>query len=191
MRNYDHLTDTDLVTLLQSGDKIAYNQIYQRYKWVLYLHALRRLGNKEEAKDIIQDIFVTLWDKRHQLAIHSHLSGYLYTSVRNRVITYTAHQKVTATYFSAVKDTLETTVCITDFTVREKLLAEMIEKEINALPEKMRKVFLLSRRQHFTHKEIAEQLGIEESTVKRQVSNALIILRRKLGPLFYIISFLP
>ncbi|WP_316815176.1 RNA polymerase sigma-70 factor [Pedobacter nyackensis] len=186
---YATYTDPELVSLLKKDDHIAYAEIYNRYKWVLYLHALRRIGDREQSKDIVQELFLALWDKRANFDLRSHLSGYLYTSVRNRIIKYIAHQKVESAYVNSVKETLNEGKCITDHSIREKSLAAIIEKEIAELPEKMREVFILSRKHNLNHKEIALQLGIEDTTVKRQISNALKILREKLGIIVWLLLF--
>lgn len=185
--DYGNLNDSELVSLLKRNDDRAYNEIYQRYKWVLFLHALKRIRNREEAKDIVQELFITLWDKRREMEIKGHLSGYLFTAIRNRVIKFISHQQVESVYISSLGNSINAGICITDHRTRENNLAEIIEKEIQDLPEKMRQVFILSRKQNLSHKEISEQLGIEETTVKRQISNALKILRTKLGLYAWII----
>ncbi|HEY0176767.1 MAG TPA: RNA polymerase sigma-70 factor [Pedobacter sp.] len=184
---YFDFTDSELVSLLKKDDQLAYNEIYQRYKWVLFLHAIKRIRNREEAKDIVQELFVTLWDKRKELDLTGHLSGYLYTAVRNRVIKFISHQQVASVYISSLGNSISAGICITDHRIRESNLAAIIEREIQELPEKMKEVFILSRRHNLSHKEIAAQLGIEETTVKRQVSNALKILRTKLGLFVWLI----
>jgi RNA polymerase sigma-70 factor (family 1) len=190
MGGYSSFSDHELVNLLKSGDKSAFTEIYQRYKWVLFVHALKRVNDKEHAKDIIQELFTALWDKRHDLDLRSHLSGYLYTSVRNRIIKAYSHQQVEDSYLTSLATSINDGVCITDYKVRENTLAAIIEKEINELPEKMRDVFILSRKHHLSHKEIALQLGIEETTVKKQISNALKILRVKLGLVLWLAMIL-
>lgn len=185
--DYGNLNDSELVSLLKKNDDRAYNEIYQRYKWVLFLHALKRIRNREEAKDIVQELFITLWDKRREMEIKGHLSGYLFTAVRNRVIKFISHQQVESVYISSLGNSINAGICITDHRTRENNLAEIIEKEIQDLPEKMRQVFILSRKHNLSHKEISAQLGIEETTVKRQISNALKILRTKLGLYAWII----
>ncbi|MDR3697045.1 RNA polymerase sigma-70 factor [Mucilaginibacter sp.] len=186
---YNSLSDHELTGLLKTGDRAAFTEIYQRYKWVLFLHALKRIRDREQAKDIIQELFTTLWDRRNDLELRTHLSGYLYTSVRNRIIKSFAHQQVESDYINSLGASVNQENCVTDHKVRQSNLAALIEKEINELPEKMREVFLLSRKQNLSHKEIAFQLGIEESTVKRQISNALKILRVKLGLLAWLALF--
>lgn len=189
MEAYNSLSDLELTDLLKSGDQVAFTEIYHRYKWVLFLHALKRVRDREQAKDIVQELFTTLWDKRADLDLKSHLSGYLYTSVRNRIIKLFAHQQIASQYLVSLGTVIEENNCITDHKARQSSLAILIEKEINQLPEKMREVFLLSRKHHLSHKEIALELGIEESTVKRQISNALKVLRVKLGLFTWLILF--
>jgi RNA polymerase sigma-70 factor (ECF subfamily) len=189
MEAYSSLSDFELTHLLKTGDQAAFTEIYHRYKWVLFLHALKRIKDREQAKDIVQELFTTLWDKRNELDLKSHLSGYLYTSVRNRVIKLFAHQQVATGYITSLGTIIQEDNCVTDHKVRESNLAVLIEKEINELPEKMREVFVLSRKHHLNHKQIALELGIEETTVKRQISNALKILRVKLGLFAWILIF--
>lgn len=191
MTGYNVLADLELYALLKAGDKVAYTEIYNRYFSLLYLHALKRLRDEEAARDLIQDLFATLWLKRDVLTTKTNLSNYLYTAVRNGVFNFIAHQKVASRYISELPDKVEPSECITDHLARERQLAALIEKEIAELPEKMREIFLLSRVEGLSHKEIAARLGISELTVKTQVKNALRILRGKLGFIIYFIFIYP
>jgi len=187
MVTYGGLSDQDLVSLLNQGDRLAFTQIYDRYKYLLYAHAFKRLRNEEEAEDLIHDLFATLWNKRETFELKSHLQGYLYTAVRNRIFKLLAHKDIESEYISSFQQASEQASNITDYLVRENQMAMMIEKEIAALPPKMREVFELSRKHNLSHKEIAEQLGISEQTVSKQVTNALKILKTKLGLLVYLV----
>src|ERR1700744_5900949 len=171
MKAYGSFSDAELTGLLKSGDQAAFTEIYDRYKWVLLLHTLKRTGDREQEKDIVQELFTTLWDKRAELDLRSHLSGYLYTAIRNRVIKLFTRQQVATGYLASLGAVIDKDSCITDHKVRQNSLAALIEKEINELPEKMREVFVLSRKHHLSNKEIARELGIQESTVKRRISN--------------------
>ena len=97
-----------------------------------------------------------------------------------------AHQQVESKYMSSLQDFMTQGVCITDHSIREKQLAALIEKGISDLPPKMKEVFELSRKHKLSHKEIAEKLNLSEQTVKKQVNNALKILRVKLGTMLFI-----
>lgn len=187
---YDNLNDHELIARIKDGDQEAYARIYQQYFRVLFIHAYKKLQDKEEARDLIQELFTTLWTKRAYLSLNSSLVAYLYTAVRNRILDHYAHQDVQSRYVSSLQQFVDVEPVETDHHIREKELLEVIEKEIQALPSKMREIFELSRKSHFSHKEIAEQLGISEQTVAKQVSNALKILRTKLGAALFFLLLL-
>ena len=190
MITYTGLNDGELAILLQQGDRAAFNEIYNRYKYLLYLHAYKRLRNADEAEDIIHDLFAVLWNNRDSFVLKTHLSGYLYTAVRNRIFKFMAHKDIESSYISSFFETAKNTVNITDHLVRENQMAILIEKEIAALPLKMREIFEMSRKQHLSHKEIADQLQLSEQTVSKQVSNALRILKAKLWFLTFLALFI-
>jgi len=185
MEAYDNYTDQELLELLRSGDTAAYTEIFHRYKFILHQHAWNKVRNKEEAQDILQEVFTNLWLKREALHITSNLSGYLYSAVRNRVLDHFSHGEVKLRYINNLKPDLVHDVP-TDHRVRENQLKALIEKEIAELPPRMREVFEMSRKQHMTYREIAEELGTSEETVKKQVSGALKVLRVKLGLFVYL-----
>lgn len=191
MTAYSTYSDQELTALLKQSDQCAYTEIYDRYVWILLDHAYNKLRNREESKDVVQEAFTILWFKKELLKEQENISGYLYTTVRNLILNLYARQQVQHKYvwameeYAAVNETV-----VTDHLIREHQLMEMIEREIAALPTKMRDVFELSRKSHLSHKEIAERLSISEQTVSKQVTNALKILKVKLGIYIYMIWFL-
>ncbi len=190
MSDYSKFSDNTLTTLLKAGDHAAFTAIYNRFFGVLYLHALKRLRDEGEAKDIVQELFASLWNKREAVLAKTNLSNYLYTAIRNGVFNYIAHQKVASKYMQTLPSYLEEGECLTDHLARERQLAAIIEKEIYKLPEKMRIVFELSRKEGLSHKEIAERLGISEETVKSQIKNSLRQLKSKLSLFAYLLILL-
>src|SRR5690606_994169 len=107
--------------------------------------------------------------------------AYLYISIRNRILNIIAHKHVQSVHIQSLQHLINQGVCQTDYLVREKELRAIIEEEIAALPNKMQEIFEMSRSQYLSHKEIASALDLSEHTVKKQVNNALRILRTKLG----------
>lgn len=185
MKNYKTLTDSELCSLLNEGDKKAYTEIYIRYFQLMYVHALDRVKSKDDAKDLIQNLFEYLW--QHCLTIKpSNLKAYLYTSTKHAVINFISRQKKGAACLDTLHPYLKEGECLTDHKVRESMLSDIINSEIERLPVKMRKVFLLSRKQFLSYREIALQLEISEETVRTQVKNALRILKVRLTILAYI-----
>lgn len=187
MISYRTLQDHDLIDLIKSEDEAAFKEIYERYFRVLYIHAYKRLQDKEDAQDVVQEVFTILWDKREQITPTISLLAYLYTSVRNRIFNNLSHKQVESSYIQSLQYFIDQEICQTDYLVRENQLHALIEKEISALPPRMQEIFSLSRNGHLSHKEIANQLDLSEQTVKKQVHNALRILRAKLGLLPFLL----
>jgi len=184
---YQQFTDQELADLLKSGDQQAFIEIYDRYIFVLLNHIYSKTGDREEAKDIVHEVFAKLWARREQLQITDNLAGFLYTSARNIVLNQVTRKKVEGKYFNSFLKFSEQPQTFTDHRIRENQLTAIIEKEIAALPPKMREVFELSRKQHLSHREIAEKLDISEQTVSKHITNALKILRIKLGLFAYLL----
>jgi len=184
---YQSIPDHELVGLLRVGDRLAYTEIYNRYKFILHTHAYKWMRDREEAMDIIHELFVTLWDKRESIQFSTSLSGYLYVSLRNKIFNRVSRQKLESQYITSLQSFIDRGDCITDHRVREKELSMLIEKEISALPVKMREVFELSRKSNLSHKEIAEQLGLSDQTVRKHIQHALKILREKLGLVLFLL----
>jgi len=188
---FNTLTDSELLALLQQGDHAAFHEIYERYSGVLYNFAFKKLQDEEEAKDAVQDIFITMWNRHSELTVHSSLSGYLFKSVSNRALSIFTHKKYEAAYIASFDSyLLSRQTPQADEQIREKDLQLIIEREIDALPEKMREIFRLSRYEQLSHKEIGERLGVSELTSKTQVKRALRQLRMRLGLLTYLLFLL-
>lgn len=163
---------------------MAFSEIYKRYWALLYRHALKMTRNEEIAKDVVQDVFVSLWDMSNDLQLSTSLNAYLYATTRNKILNLFAKEKVKTNYVQTLALHLERGENITDHRLRERLLNEKIEEGIAQLPKKMRQVFEMSRKENLSYKEIAEELSLSDKTVKKQVSNAIKILRLKLNVLF-------
>ncbi len=187
---YSSYSDNELAGLLKADDRLAYEEIYNRYKFILHNHAWNKIRNKEEAQDVLQEVFAKLWDKRSTLDVTNNLSGYLYASVRNHILNLIARKGIQDRYIVSIQNFSVEQQVITDHRARENQLKEIIDKEIATLPPRMREVFELSRKKHLTHKEIASHLGTSEETVKKQISGALKVLRVKLGLLVYILMLI-
>jgi RNA polymerase sigma-70 factor (family 1) len=178
MSVYSNFSDEELTVLLKQEDQIAFTEIYNRYWAEMYYHTFRMLKDEDSSKDVVQDVFSTLWLRSSSLNVDTKLSGHLYISVRNKVLNLVAQNKVRNDYLSSVaafvtQSTNESTL----FDEREIL--EIVEAEIRNLPPKMREIFEMSRKENLSHKEIAEKLNISPQTVKKQVQNALKIIKNK------------
>jgi RNA polymerase sigma-70 factor (family 1) len=184
MARYGTYTDQELAFLLKGGDHAAYAEIYNRYIKQLYAFALKRLDNIPEVEDMLHELFLSFWDKREQFDENTLLAPYLYNAVRYRIINIFSRRKLSSQYLSSFNLYLESGSGIdeTEHLIRYNELSAQIDKEIDALPRKMREVFQLSRKSGYSRKQIAEELGISEETVKSHMFHALKILKIKLKP---------
>ncbi|TKC62505.1 RNA polymerase sigma-70 factor [Pedobacter hiemivivus] len=180
MNNYSNLPGEQLVDLLRNSDEAAFSEIFNRYYVLLFSFTVRRLSDKEISKDIIHDAFTDVWEKRETINIPGELIAFLFTVVKNRIINHYRHQKITQKYAENFQPYLDQVQNSTDHLVRHNDLRGLIEKEIAALPEKMRTVFELSRKNSMNRQEISEHLVMPENTVKTNLQRALRILRGKL-----------
>lgn len=190
MPSYSSFTDIELVHLLKLDDQNAFLEIYNRFQGILYIYACKITKDNDDAEDIVQEVFVYLWDKRSTTILTSSISSYLYSAVRYKFFNLLDRKKIRTDYRLSFQQFLDQGEYITDNYIREKEFSNLIEKEISALPDKMREIFELSRKQYLSRKEIAEKLNLSEKTVKNQINNALKILRKRLGILAFIMLLL-
>lgn len=177
----ENFSDAELTVFLREGDSAAFAEIYARYFGLLYVFVHRKLKDQDDAKDILQELFTTIWIKRETLNFSGTLSTYLYAAARNRMLDRISRKGIESRYIESLQEFSNEGQVTTDYRVRERQLASLIEQEIDALPAKMREVFLLSRRDHLSYKEIAGKLDLSEQTVRSHVKHALRILRVRLG----------
>jgi len=181
MKVYKDLSDAELIALLKTADDLAFKEIYERYGMMIYYKTNQMIRDEETAKDLVQDVFLSLWTHTDQVKEEANLAGYLYVSARNRVFNLIEKGKTKNDYLSMIAQHLTEASNETVEKLDEKELMGIVRMEIAKLPLKMREVFELSRLEDLSHKEIALRLGISEKTVKTQVHNALQILKEKLS----------
>ncbi len=173
--------DSRLLDLIARHDQGAFELLYKRYWNQLYDAAFQRLRDHQQAEDIVQEIFVTLWAKRECLNIYN-LSGYLHTSVRNRVLNYIVRNKVSEDFYQPFAALLIESGTA-DMVLLEKELLELLKAYIQLLPEKRKQIFVLHLYNQLSTKEIAEKLQISQKTVQNQLRTAIDDLKTRFIPL--------
>lgn len=173
------LSDSELLLAFKKGDQIAFKLLYERYWQLLFVAACKVIRDEDEAKDIVQEVFIAMLHKAAQWEIHGSIANYLYTAVRYKVFDAISKKKVRTDYAESLTEFVSNQNYITDRMILEKEITLEIEKEVQNLPAKMRQVFEMSRNSDLSHKEIAEILEISDKTVKKQISNAIKLLKPK------------
>lgn len=178
MIGYDALTDLELTELLRQGDERAFGNIYDRYWQVLFQSCYNRLRDRDRCKDIIQNVFTALWDRRVQVEINN-LSAYLHTAVKFQVLRIAGQSQ--RTDFVASFEELITEPIENSNLIEEREVLSLLRLFIDALPEKRRVIFIKRYHDNLTTAEIADQLGISQKTVLNQLNNAEVALRARLA----------
>lgn len=173
-------TDQELVTLLKEGNAHAFTQLFDRYQPLLFIHARKVTKDSDEAADIVQEVFLSLWDRRHNLEIKGSLLAYLSNAVRFKFIDLMGKKKVRADHANSLSKYIEAGSPVTDHQVRERELLRIIEAEIDNLPPKLKLIYELSRKANMTTAQIASLLDVSEKTVQNQISLAVRQLRIRL-----------
>lgn len=170
-------TDIDLVTQLTQDDEAAFSELYIRYKDKLSYFCFYLLKSKEEANDIVQEIFIRIWESRSFINPNLSFSSFLYTMARNRIMNYFRDMDIDAKVKEilvarkiTVEETTESQIIYTEY-------QEILQAAIDLLPAQRKKVFNMSRVENMSHKEIAAELGISVNTVQEHISESLKFIK--------------
>lgn len=184
--NLSTMSDPELLLMFKAGDENAFKEIFNRYDRLLFIYACKKLQDKEEAKDVVQDVFINLWANRNNITINGSIHYYLYSAVRNKALNVFRDRHIDERCIASLQKVINQVAETADFRVRERDISMIIEKEIAALPPKMREVFELRRKEYLTNREIAKHLDISEQTVETHMKRALKVLRLRLGIIVYL-----
>ena len=171
----------ELLTRLKNGDMLAFDRVYELYSHKLFSFVFKILKNEAEADDIVQEVFVKIWESRHKLEDYKLLNSYIFTIAYNNSIDLIRKRISNIKYLEHLKNS-----AVIDFTPTFISQIEFNELNIKAeelvanLPERQKQVYLLHREEGLTYHEIAEQLGISKNTVENHMVKALKYLRQNM-----------
>ena len=155
----------------------------------LCAHANKLLNDLDMSEEIVQGLFVKIWERKESLEFHSSVVSYLYTSVRNLAFNEIKHSKVKDEYNNYNKEQLDNSMVTVDEEVEAQELEDKIRISIESLPEARKQIFKLSRYEGLKYKEIAEKLNISVKTVENQMGSAIKQLKMDLSEYMLIITF--
>lgn len=177
----DYLTDNaTLIQGLKNGKTEAYTFLVEQYNQKLCVYAFSLSQDHNLAQDIVQNVFIRVWQQRHKLKSEFAVQGFLYKSVYNEFIDQYRKMKSTTAIEKKYIEALDAILEEDDKTTVERLIA-MVKAEIEHLPPKCKRTFLLSKQEGLTNIEIAEYLSVSIKTVEAQITKAFSIIRKKIG----------
>jgi len=177
--------DKRLVIRLKTGDGIAFEKLFKKYNQKLYNFCFRMLRSRQEAESIVQNTFLKIWENRQSLDETLSFNSYLFKIARNRVfneLRSMLNQRYYREYLAEYIETFENT---TEKELNYSELDQLLKSLIAQLPERRKQIFLLSREEGLTYREIAEKLKISENTVDTQIRKALDHFRQYLREYFH------
>jgi len=174
----DLLSDTELIAALKEGEEQAFGEIYERYWKELYRKANHILQDPDASVDVLQDVFLSLWQRRAQVDILA-LKPYLHQALRFSVLKAIRKLKTDRQFYERLMEV--TTEIIAENPLLFKEQQQLIQNLIDNLPEDCKQAFLLSREQEMTYKQIANLLNISEKTVEKRISKSLKMIRASLN----------
>ncbi|GBF22380.1 MULTISPECIES: RNA polymerase sigma factor [Arenibacter] len=186
---WDFENQTTLIEDLKKGNENAYVYLVEYYHNRLCVYANSLIRDDLMAEDIVQNVFVQVWEKRHKLKHDFSLENYLYKSVHNKFIDQYRKGKAVMALERKYIEALELAVEEKDEMQEQKILGILFDA-IHELPPKCKQIFLLSKKEGLTNMEISEYLNVSKKTVEGQITKAFGILREKLGRKYEVIMLI-
>lgn len=175
------ISNEQLLQQMATGDRQAFTELYKRYWEELFITAAKALRGKEEAADVVQDVFLSLWNRRNELKLLGSLAAYLHTSVRYKCIHYIEKNITRRDYLVQFTELIVSeSPASAESNLQLKDVQQTIDKIVSGMPAKMQEVYKLSRHQQLSYKEIAEKMRVSVETVKKHIHHALHLIKKDL-----------
>lgn len=173
----DKHRDEELISLWKGGNELAFAVLYRRHVLKLMSIAVTKTHSRDDAEELVQNSFLKFYQHKNAIESNTSVFAYLYVVLKNQILNYHRNELVRQKHEEYVFANRSETENSSTETIETKELEKQIEDAIDLLPEKCRKVFVLSRKEHLSNKEIASTLNISENTVEQHMRKALGRLR--------------
>ncbi|MEP3837717.1 MAG: RNA polymerase sigma-70 factor [Algibacter sp.] len=174
------INEKQLLACTADGDTLAFKQIFDHYRPGIYSLALKLLKSSVLAEDVVQDVFIKIWNKRVQFPQVINFRAYLYKTAKNQV--FDEFKKIAkASINEEEPNKTLNALNDTDYGIRKEQLETLLEEALNKLPPQQKNIYQLSRNQGLTYPEIAIQLNLSPLTVKTHMKHILAFLRNHLS----------
>jgi RNA polymerase sigma-70 factor (family 1) len=175
------LSEQEIVGAIKQGNERIFEETFRKYYQSLCNYANSILKEMDESEEIVQNLFLSIWEKRSDLEITISLKSYLYRAVHNHCLNRIKHLKIREEYQQYATNFYDASYESVSQTIMKNELEQKIEEAIKKLPEQCRLIFRMSRFEELKYNEIAEQLELSPKTVENQIGKALKFLRIELA----------
>lgn len=174
-------SNSELIKRIQKDDRVAFYHIYERYSKRLYGFVLRYIKQKEDAEEIVQEVFVKIWESRNKIDAYSSFESFLFTIAYNTTISLLrkrTNEKRYLEHLKSIQQPNNSPDLIDEIHFNE--LNDRVQSLLNKLTPRQKEIFQLSREEGLTHDEIAKKLDISVNTVKKHMTNTLTFLKTQI-----------
>jgi RNA polymerase sigma-70 factor, ECF subfamily len=177
-------SDHDIVLKIKQGDETAFNSLFYQYHGRVFNLCRKFLSRKEDAEEVVQTVFLAVWENRNQLDENQPIIAYILTITKHWIYNFLKKR----VYRKAFLDYLETRNDSLDFVTEDEIsyhdLQNLLEKLMEEMPPKRKEIFHLSKIEGLSYREISQRLSITESTVNTQITKALEYIRKQVEILY-------
>lgn len=181
MTKTDNYSDRDLALGIKKGDSRSFNLLYNKYSKKVYCFSLGYLKSESDAEEMMQSIFVKIWENRKDLREDLSINSFIFTITKNRILNVIRKRNNARTYIDYCKKHRYSDNEQTEDKVYYNDLKHRADKAIEELPPRRKQIYKLSREKGLTYKEIADEMGISIKTVENQMVSALKYLKKEIG----------
>ncbi|WP_017258153.1 RNA polymerase sigma-70 factor [Pedobacter arcticus] len=177
--------EINLIYQINTGNELVFEKVFKQYFKALQNYAYTILNDLDIAEEMVQNVFLKIWEKREKLPQDALIGSYLYKSVYHESLNWLRHEKVKRSHQQHTLYSMKDETDNAENHIKMKQLEEQLQKALNKLPQQCRTIFQMSRFDELRYREIAAELGISIKTVENQMGKALRLMRLKL------VEFLP
>jgi RNA polymerase sigma-70 factor, ECF subfamily len=182
LKRNDHILEADLIVSLREGDMKAFSELFDRYAKRLYHFAIGYLKSVEESEEIVQEVFLKIWNNREEISLLKSFEAYLFTIAKNGILNTIRKSKSEQAYLNYAKLHPGKNILL-DEELDFKELEIAYKQSIDKLSPKRKEIYILSREQSLSNAEIAEKMNISVKTVENQMTSAISEIRKNLRSL--------
>jgi len=175
------VSDDKLIDKLRQGDVDAFDTVYHRYAGKLFAFSLKYLKSREEAEELVQSVFLKVWENQANLKKETSFKSYLFTIAYNEICNLFRKRKYQQSFIESIISGKPENSTEIERQIEFRFALEQVEQLVAQLPEKQKAVFLKSRQEGKSTKEIAEELGLSRGTVDNYISESLKFIRTSLN----------
>lgn len=181
MHSEEKVPEHILVAEVRKGRVRAFDKLFDKYSQRLYSFAMSLLKTHEDAEEVVQEVFLRIWQKRKELVETTSFKSFLFTIAKNIIVDHFRKKIKEKNYREFLLERYDYDNSSPDMNIEYKELYKILVKTIEKLPERRKQIYKLSRNEGLSHKEIASRLGISINTVENQINLALKIIKKRFG----------